>query len=184
MKRVVSVRDAMTPNVLTAIRSTNVAKAAKLMAALDVGSIVIIEDKKPVGILTERDLLMKVVSEDLKPSTIRVGKIMSAPIIVISPEKDIVEAARIMAKNKIRRIPVVENKKLIGIITSTDISLISPELAEIMVRSEHASAEQIGQASAGRIDESVCEICGEVTTDLYEVNGTWVCENCRGAMSE
>ncbi len=184
MKRVVPVRDAMTPNVLTAIRSTNVAKAAKMMAELDVGSIVIVEEKKPVGILTERDLLMKVVSEDIKPSTVRVGKIMSAPILTISPDKDIVEAARIMAKNKIRRIPVVENGKLIGIITSSDIALISPELADMMARPEHASAAQIEHAIAGRIDESVCEVCGEVTTDLFEVNGMWVCENCRDTMSE
>lgn len=183
MKRVVPVREAMSPNVLTVIRTTNVAKAAKLMAEVGVGCVVVIEGKKPVGILTERDVLMKVVSEDIKASTVRVGKIMSVPVITISPDKDITEAAKIMAKNKIRRLPVVEKGRLVGILTSSDIATISPELAETAVHSEHLSAEQIEQAS-GRIDESVCEGCGEVTTDLYEVNGMWVCENCRDTMSE
>lgn len=176
MKRIVPVKEAMRANVLTAIRSTPVSKAAKLMAEQDVGSIVIVEEKKPVGILTERDLLMKVVSEDLKPSTVRVGRIMSAPIIAVGPDMDIVEAARMMASHKIRRLPVVEGGKLVGIVTSADITAISPALSEIMARPEHTPEE--------RIEESVCEVCGEVTTDLFEVNGMWVCENCRDTMSE
>jgi RNA polymerase-binding transcription factor DksA len=77
----------------------------------------------------------------------------------------------------------VKNGKLAGIITSADIATISPELAEAAVHSEHLSAEQIEQAS-GRIDESVCEVCGDIKSDLYEVNGMWVCENCRDTMSE
>ncbi len=171
MKRIVSVRDAMETKVLTADRNTSVAKAAKFMAERGVGSIIIVDNKNPVGILTERDLLMKVVSADLRPSKIRVGKIMSTPIISISPDADIMEAARLMAKSKIRRLPVVENGKIVGVVTARDITVISPELAEIVEHPEHPTRE--------RIDQSVCEVCGEVTTDLYEVNGMWVCENCR-----
>jgi len=79
MKRVASVRDAMADKVLTAGPNTTVDRAAKLMAERGVGSIVIVKKKKPVGILTERDLLMKVVSLDLKPSKVKVGKRRSAP---------------------------------------------------------------------------------------------------------
>ncbi|KUO42530.1 MAG: hypothetical protein APZ16_04360 [Candidatus Hadarchaeum yellowstonense] len=176
MKRVIPVREAMRTEVLTVIKGTNVARAAKLMAKNDVGSIVVVEGKKPVGILTEKDLLMKVVSEDLKPSKVRVGKIMSAPLITIDPDADIVEAAKIMASNKIRRLPVVKNGKLVGIVTSSDITAISPALSELMAHPERTTEE--------RVDQSVCENCGEVTTDLYEVNGMWVCENCRDSMGE
>lgn len=174
MKRVVSVKEAMTIKVLTASPNTTVANAAKLMAERGVGSIVIVKSKKPVGILTERDLLMKVVSTDLKPSKIQVGKIMSAPIITIRPDVDITEAARIMAKSKIRRLPVVERGALVGIITASDITAISPELTEVVTHTELPEQEEI--------EESVCEACGEVTNALYEVNGTWVCENCRDTM--
>lgn len=174
MKRIVSVREAMTGKVITANPTTTVAKAAKVMAERGVGSIIIVKSKKPVGILKERDLLMKVVSLDLKASTINVGKIMSAPIMTIAPDADITEAARTMARNKIRRLPVVERGKLIGIITASDITAISPELTEVVARPEEPTSEAI--------EESVCETCGEVTTSLYEVNGMWVCEHCRDTM--
>lgn len=176
MKRVIPVREAMRTEVLTVTKGVNVARAAKLMASKDVGSIVVVDGEKPVGILTEKDLLMKVVSEDLKPSKVRVGKIMSAPLITIDPDVDIVEAAKMMASHKIRRIPVVKNGKLVGIVTSSDITAISPALSELMAHPERIPEE--------RVDQSVCENCGEVTTDLYEVNGMWVCENCRDSMGE
>lgn len=174
MKRVVSIREAMSGKVLTTGPTTTVAKAAKVMAERGVGSIIIVKSKKPVGILTERDLLMKVVSLDLKPSTVKVGKIMSAPIITIAPDTDITDAARMMARNRIRRLPVVERGKLVGVITASDITAISPELTEIVARPVSPTGEAI--------EESVCEVCGEVTTSLREVNGTWVCENCRDTM--
>jgi len=174
MKPVVSVMDAMNKKVLTASPNTTVAKAAKMMAELGVGSIIIVKGKKPVGILTERDLLMKVVSVDSIPSKVQVGKIMSTPIISIGPGTDITEAARIMAKNNVRRLPVVEHGKLIGIVTASDITAISPQLIDIMAHPEVPAREEI--------EESVCEVCGEVTTGLYEVNGMWVCENCRDTM--
>jgi CBS domain-containing protein len=174
MKRMVSVQDAMEKRVLTATSNTTVAKAAKMMADRGVGSIIIVRGKKPIGILTERDLLMKVLSVDLVPSKVRVGKIMSAPIISISPNADITEAARVMAKNNIRRLPVVDQGELVGIITASDIAAISPQLTDAITHPEVPAGEEI--------EESVCEACGEVTTSLYEVNGMWVCENCRDAM--
>jgi len=174
MKPVVSVMDAMAKKVLTASPNTTVAKAAKMMAERGVGSIIIVKGKKPVGILTERDLLMKVVSVDLIPSRVHVGKIMSTPIISIAPNTDIIEAARMMAKNNVRRLPVVEHGKLVGIVTASDITAISPQLTDVVAHQEVPAKEEI--------EESVCEVCGEVTTGLYEVNGMWVCENCRDTM--
>ncbi len=174
MKRIVSVRDAMTGKVLTASPNTTVNRAAKLMAERGVGSIIIVKSKKPIGILTERDLLMKVVSLDLKPSKVKVGKIMSAPIMTIDPNVDMTEAARMMARSKIRRLPVVERGALIGIVTASDITAISPELIGVVTRPEVPAREEI--------EQSVCEVCGEVTTALHEVNGMWVCENCRDTM--
>ncbi len=161
----------MADKVLTAGPNTTVNRAAKLMAERGVGSIIIVKKKKPVGILTERDLLMKVVSLDLKPSKVKIGKIMSSPIMTISPNIDITDAARMMAHSKIRRLPVVEKGILIGILTASDITAISPELTELVSHSEMFEREEVGQ--------SVCEVCGEVTTALSEVNGMWVCENCR-----
>lgn len=173
MKKIVSVKEAMTSKVLTIGPNATVAAAAKRMAEHSVGSVVVVDGKKPVGILTERDLLMKVVSVDAKPSKVLVKKVMSSPVTTINPDADVAEAARIMARNKIRRLPVVEKGRLIGIITTADITAVSPEIIEA------SAAEAVPQEE---IEESVCEQCGEVTTALYEFNGMWVCENCRDTM--
>ncbi|MEW6593005.1 MAG: CBS domain-containing protein [Candidatus Hadarchaeota archaeon] len=176
MKKIVSVKEAMSAKVLVATTTTTVAKAAKLMASRSVGSIVVLKGKTPVGILTERDVLDKVVSEDLKPSKVLVEKVMSSPIMTVTPDTDVTEAAKMMSKNKIRRLPVVEKGKLIGIITSADITAISPDILEAASRPSEPMKEEI--------EESVCESCGEVTNTLYEVNGMWVCENCRDTSGE
>lgn len=172
MKRSVPVRDAMTQKALTAGPRTTVARAAKVMSERGVGSIIIVKGKKPVGILTERDLLMKVVATDMKPSKVLVGKVMSSPVLTITPEADITDAARTMVRNKIRRLPVVEGGRLIGIVTASDITAISPELTGVLPERPQLLAPE-------EIEESVCEVCGEVTASLHEVNGMWVCENCK-----
>jgi CBS domain-containing protein len=175
MKRITSVKEAMSPKVLTVGADTTVARAAKMMAHRSVGSAVVVKGKQPIGILTERDLLMKVISTDLRPSKVSVKTVMSSPIITIPPDTDITDALRIMTKNKIRRLPVVVRGKIVGIITTSDIMAISPELMESTTRAEEASGPEI--------EESVCESCGEVTTALHEVNGMWVCDNCKDTMS-
>lgn len=177
MKRIVSIKEAMSPKVLTVSANTTVAKAAKMMASKSVGSVVVVKNGNPVGILTERDLLMKVISADLKASKVVVSKVMTSPVLTVSPNTDIAEASRMMVRNKIRRLPVVQKGKLVGIITTSDIMQVSPEILEA------ASAEQPVAAGA-EMEESVCESCGEVRTELYEVNGMWVCDNCRDAMTE
>ncbi|MCD6247892.1 MAG: CBS domain-containing protein [Hadesarchaea archaeon] len=171
MGRSVPVREAMTAKVLTVGPKATVARAAKLMSQNGVGSLVVVERGKPVGILTERDLLMKVVSENIRPSEIRVEEIMSRPVITTTPDEDIIEATRTLIRNKIRRLPVVENGKLVGIITASDITAVSPELMEVLPEHHEIQSEE-------EIEESVCEVCGEVTRSLKEINGMLVCEKC------
>jgi len=174
MRNRVTIGEIMTKDVLTIGPESSVMKAAKLMASRSVGSIVVVKKGKPVGILTERDLLMKVISTDLKPSRVPVKKVMSSPVITTTPDTDLVEAVRLMARHHIRRLPVVDGGKLVGIVTTRDIMRISPELLEVNMTQPVAGGE--------RIEESVCEACGEFTTHLYEVNGMWVCESCRDEM--
>lgn len=174
MRNRILVGEIMTKEVLTIGPNSSVMKAAKMMAERSVGSIVVVEKEKPVGIVTERDLLMKVISADLKPSRIPVKKIMTKPVITTTPQTDIVDAVRLMARHRIRRLPVVDGGKLVGIITTRDIMRISPELLEANMTQPMATGE--------RIEGSVCEVCGEFTTHLYEVNGMWVCESCRDEM--
>ncbi len=173
MRRTIPVHEVMTREVVTISPKDTIAKAAKLMSAKRVGCLVVVQSQKPIGILTERDILTKVVGLDLKASKVLVGEIMSTPPITITPEVDVTEAAKLMSKHNIRRLPVVNEGKLVGIVTSSDIASVLPEVKELNLM-EVPPAEEMGT--------SVCEVCGQFTNDLYEVNGKWVCESCRDSM--
>jgi CBS domain-containing protein len=114
------VRDAMTPDVLTTTPDKSIVDAAKLMRAQGRGSIVVVDRERPVAIVTERDFLKKVVAEGLTPNSVTVRQVMSSPLVTVSPTTSLRDAAAVMTGKKIRRLPVVENGRLIGIITTSD----------------------------------------------------------------
>ena len=106
---------------------------------------------------------------------------MSKNLISIPPGSELNEAARIMAKNNIRRLPVVNNGILVGILTSSDVLMVSPELTEILV--EHARMQSQNGYLAGENSLSgVCEVCGNFMDDLEEVDGKFLCEDCKEDM--
>jgi CBS domain-containing protein len=114
------VKDAMTKNVKTISPSATMAEAARIMKKNRIGCLVVAEGSKPVGIITERDIAYKIVAEE-KSSDTAVKEIMTKDLKTIDKEKTLKDAARIMAAHVIRRLLVVENKELIGIITLEDI---------------------------------------------------------------
>jgi CBS domain-containing protein len=174
----VTVHDAMTSSVITVEPETNVAKAASVMSQKGIGSLIIKSNSEPEGLITESDIITKVVSRDIQASQITVAEIMTKNLIKIDPGSELNEAARIMAKNNIRRLPVVSNGVLVGILTSTDVIMVSPELTEILV--ENARMENREDYSAE--EQSVpgtCEVCGNYIEYLDEVDGKFVCEECK-----
>lgn len=173
MDRSVPVKDAMTVNAITVDPSESVTKAAEIMVNEGIGSVIIIEDEKPVGIICERDLLEKVISSDLKPSEVTAEEIMEAPLITITPSADMLDAMRLMVRNKIGHLPVVDGEKLAGIVTVRDVLEVTPQILEILP--EREEIEKPEEA----IEESVCEICGEARKPLVQYNNKWICEECR-----
>lgn len=135
-----SVKDLMTEEVVVASLSETALEAARLMKEKGIGSIIVVDQGKPVGILTERDFLRKVVAEDLPPSKIYVRDVMSKPLITVDPHDSIKHAARLMVENRIRRLAVVENNVLVGIIVAADFAKqlskrsISEEILDAMAR--------------------------------------------------
>jgi len=114
------VKDTMTKNVISIDSSMTVKDAATMMDDANVGCIIITKGNAPVGILTERDFVSRVVSKYL-PLTTPVADVMSSPLIVIRPDDTIWEAAELMKDKKIHKLPVQEGGKLHGILTATDI---------------------------------------------------------------
>ncbi|WP_101477136.1 CBS domain-containing protein [Candidatus Nitrosotalea bavarica] len=117
------VKEIMAEFVQTIHANSSVLEATQIMTKLGIGSLVVTQGGQPVGVLTERDIVTKVASQDLKPSQVLVEKIMSHPIISVEPEMIIVEAATLMSAYNIRRLVVVgKDDKLVGIVTATDIA--------------------------------------------------------------
>jgi len=113
------VKDFMTKGVLTIDWQKTVLEAAELMTLKEVGDIVVIEIGKPMGIVTERDFVRRVIAKK-KPLDTKISDVMSKPLITIEPDASLNEAARKMINNRIRRLPVVKRHELLGIIVVSD----------------------------------------------------------------
>ena len=175
MERSIPVKDAMTVNVETASPSATVMEVADKMVERGVGSVIIVENSEPIGIICERDLLERVISSDMKPSEVKAEDIMVEPLITADPEMDMLDAMRKMIKNNIGHLPVVQGDELVGIVTVQDALEVTPQILEVIP--ERAEIEEAPQER--EISESVCEICGESRKPLLQYRNKWICEECR-----
>lgn len=116
-----TVRSVMAKPVITIKKNSSVREAAEIMSKKGVGSIVVTSEGKPVGIVTERDIVERVVARGLDASKVQMKEIMSKSLITTKGEMPIIEAIRMMQKKKIRRLLIMENKKLVGIVTQRDL---------------------------------------------------------------
>ncbi len=136
------VKDLMTKEPVTIDASKTVIEAAVLMSQNNVGDLVIMENNMPVGIVTERDLVRRVLAVG-KPTDTRLLEVMSTPLRMIDPEAPIKEAARRMISKGIRRLVVIKDNKLVGIITATDFArhmgkkTLSDDILEAIGRSHY-----------------------------------------------
>ena len=115
------VKDIMVGEVITIEANVAVRKAVRLMNDREIGCLVVVQDGKPAGIVTERDMLKRVLVAGRDPRAVEVDEVMSKPLLFMEPEKEIEEAVKLMFKHKIKKLPVVENERLVGLVTLTDL---------------------------------------------------------------
>jgi len=120
------VRDIMAKNIKTVKPDDSVHAAVQKMNKFDIGSVIVINSGRPVGIITETNIMRRVVEPRMDPATVWVKDIMTSPIISIEENATVAEAAKIMADRKINRLPVINGSKLVGLISSTDIVKANP----------------------------------------------------------
>lgn len=174
------VKEIMTREVASIDIKSNVPMLAKKMLELDVGSIIITDRTQPVGIVTERDIVRKIISKNLKPADVSVKELMSTPLITIPSSEDISDAMYKMVKMQIRRLPVVEDSKLAGIVTDIDLLAISVEMGNIFSDLINMNRERIFSLEpAQALVSGICEECGDNVDTLLEVDGKLLCESCR-----
>jgi CBS domain-containing protein len=118
-----SVRDAMTDDPRSIGAAESVVEAARLMRDEHIGSLPVTEDERLVGMITDRDITTRVVAEGAVPETMSVGDVYSRDLISVEPNNDLEEALQLMAHHQVRRLPVVENGRLVGMVAQADIAL-------------------------------------------------------------
>ena len=186
METDLSVSDVMSRRLITADVSETADRLGAKMAEGKVGCVIITSSTHPVGIVTERDLVVKVVSRNILPSSAKAEELMSRPLITIGPEKSVELASREMIRHRIRRLPVVQGKKLVGMVTDSDLLSISSELSEILrdlIQQNNPQGEFSGTGQDITRPESfrqgICEVCQNFKESLVNINGVYVCSRCR-----
>ena len=174
------VRDVMSSPVVTMDEDETSNKAAANMDMHDLGAVIVTNKSgKSIGIITERDLVLRVIAKNLKPDTVKAKEIMTTPLVTVEPETTISDAARRMTRLDIRRLVVIYKGNLVGIISSKDILGVMPELIEIM--QERSRIE--GATSNDEVEEAplsgYCDSCNAYSESLKERNGQNICDECR-----
>ena len=113
--------DVMVEDVITVEENTTIKKAVELMNKHEIGCLVVVKKGKATGIVTERDMLKRILLESKDPEKIKVNQIMSKPLILGKPQMDIEDAVKLMFKRNIKKLPVTDKNHLIGLVTLTDL---------------------------------------------------------------
>jgi CBS domain-containing protein len=139
---IVLVRDVMSKDVKVVRLDSSVKEVVATMNKFDIGSIVVVQGGRPVGIITERDILRRIVEPCLAPETLTARQVMSSPVLTINETASLDEAAKLMANKNVKKLPVMDKQKLVGVVTLTDIVIKVPTMLSILeelVRPYHRS---------------------------------------------
>jgi len=178
MKTGYKVADAMTTKPVSVSQNTTLLDCARTMDEKHVGAVVVKDNEISSGIITEQDIVRKVVAKGINPLTEKVKDYMEKRLVTVNPDEDIYDALILMRDNNIRHLPVVSGDKMVGLLTIKDILKIEPQLFEIVV--EKFELKEESRKPINRIipTEGLCEGCGTYTEKIKDVDGSLLCENC------
>ena len=173
----VKVEDVMSSPVVTIKDTESVLAASKLMKKNEIGCVVVVDKKnKPVGLITERDVVRRVAALDLVPSKVLAVKAMTKPPATIDASSDVTEAVKKIRSLKIRRLVVLQGGELKGIITSNDIVDITPALIDVMAEKSQIAPMRPSKEPAAL--NGYCDRCGSWADELKPHDGQFLCEEC------
>lgn len=171
------VKDVMSKPVITIDERKTAMEAGKLMKKTRKGCLIITKDKKPVGLISDSDLIKRVIAANMKASQVKLNKIMSKPLVTVRPKDNILIAVRKMRKSNVHRLPVVENGKIVGLVSLSDIAKTSPEMIDLLEYRLKMRETPFGIKE--ELTSGICDSCGNYNDDLKSINDQWVCESCR-----
>ncbi|MFC2154651.1 CBS domain-containing protein, partial [Candidatus Altiarchaeota archaeon] len=164
------VGDVMTKGVICIDKAESVQIGAELMKDQDIDSLIVTEDGNGIGMVTERDIICKIVAERKDPYKTKIMEAMTSPLITIRPDEDVDDAARIMRDENIRRLVVAEKDNIIGLISDFDITKVEPALHLLIEERSKWDIADLQDLSGGRI-AGLCEECDNYSENLISTTG-------------
>ncbi len=148
------------------------------MLTHDIGCV-IVQDKsgRPTGIITERDIVQRVAAKDVLSSGVKAVEVMSRPIVTISPTASVNDAAKVMNQRKIRRLAVIDDGKLIGVLTQKDILNVTPTLIDLIYEKSRIGKLESPRRRTTAV-EGYCDECETWSENLIQHDGVFVCAEC------
>ncbi len=176
MKTGVKVMDAMTRNPVAVGPELNLKQCAISMIRNKVGSVIVKKEGKLLGIVTAKDFV-NAIANDVNPEEVRVGEVMVRKVRTIKPDEDIYEALMQMSKKDVRRLPVIHNKEVVGMLTVNDVLKIQPRLLDLLTEKFRIGFRPRKKLTVKYL-EGECENCGNYA-ELFDVRGKLLCANCK-----
>lgn len=172
----ISVHDAMTKKPVTAPSEYTIQQCARRMLKEEVGSIVIEDRGILVGIISEKDIVERVVAKGMDPNKVKAKKVMSKNLVTITPDMDIYDAILLMSNEEVRKLPVVDGKKLVGYLTTKDIIKIEPALFDIFYGKMEELREE--EKKPLKYTYGTCDKCGSEGPVQKVKSGLYLCMAC------
>ncbi len=174
------VKDIMNNPVIALSSNATVNEIAKVMSEMRIGSIIITDDGKadgrPLGIVTDWDIVSKAAVRDEKPSRIRASDIMQ-DLITIDSDASITDAARLLRKHNVKRLGVTYKDKVVGVVSSSDVIAVMPELIDVVSEKAAMLRGELGRSPT--LISGYCDECEEWSDYLVHVDGRFLCDECR-----
>lgn len=177
----ITVSEAMSTKPVSVRPSTSVLECARQLAEHDVGSLLVREGPRVFGILTEQDVVRKVVAPALDARRTSAGEIMTSPVQAIEPEKDLYEAILLMKNLDIRHLPVLDRGRVVGFLSEKDIMRLEPALLDVLDAAPDIREERRKPLPEQILGEGACEICGEFSMHIAATRDGRICPRCKEA---
>lgn len=171
------VREAMSSPVISVDENEDIVQVANKMREQRVGAVIVVNSSEnPVGIVTERDIVTRVVADGVDPNMLVASKVMTSPLKMVEPELGLMDAMKMMDRENIRRLGVIYKGELVGIVTDRSIIRLVPTIMDIMKEQKEIMGDntQRGSSTVG-----YCDRCEVYSNNLREIDGEFLCEDCR-----
>ena len=178
MKTGYKVHDCMTTKPISVSSEESLAECAKAMDKNHVGALVVKDGHKSQGLITEQDIVRKVIAKGINPAAKKVKDFMEKKLITTSPSDDIYDALIKMRDSNIRHLPVVDKGKMVGLLTLKDILKIEPQLFELLVEKFELREETRKPVNRIISNEAICRGCGAYVENVKKINRMLLCERC------